>query len=175
VQDHHGYHSAMHPPSAPRYRLVLAKEDFKFSAAHFTLLPESRAELLHGHNYRVQLELIGTELDQDGLLIDVERLKKSLRAACARLDSRTLLPAESTRLDWREAGTEIEVHLDERRYLIPRGDVLMLPLANTSMELLAGMLWRELIPQLAGGRIEWFSVSVEEAAGQRCCYEGPVG
>ena len=165
----------MHPPSAARFRLVLAKEDFKFSAAHFTLLPEFRSELLHGHNYRVRLELVGAGLDEEGLLIDVERLKKHVRAACARLDSRTLLPAQSTRLEWREVGAEIEVRLGERRYLIPQADVLMLPLVNTSMELLAGMLWRELLPRVAGGRIEWFCVSVEEAAGQRCSYEGAVG
>src|ERR1700733_13558481 len=35
-----------------RYRMVLAKEDFKFSSAHFTLFADGSAELLHGHNYR---------------------------------------------------------------------------------------------------------------------------
>jgi hypothetical protein len=36
-------------PSQPRYRIVLEKEDFKFSAAHFTLFADGGAELLHGH------------------------------------------------------------------------------------------------------------------------------
>ena len=158
-----------------RYRLVLAKEDFKFSAAHFTLLPDGHAELLHGHNYRVRLELCGTRLDDNGLLVDVERLKREVRASCRRLDSRTLLPAESPRLQWRRLGEDVEVELGPRRYRLPAADVLLLPLANTSMELLAGMIWRELAPHLAGTAIELFAVSVEEAAGQRCTYEDRVG
>src|SRR5262249_36641926 len=72
--------------SAPRYRMVLAKEDFKFAAAHFTLLPGGAAELLHGHNYRVRVALTGGELDGDGLLVDLERFKRALRALCRRFD-----------------------------------------------------------------------------------------
>ena len=57
---------ASYNPPMPRFRIVLAKEDFKFSAAHFTLFPGGRAELLHGHNYRVRVELAGSELDEEG-------------------------------------------------------------------------------------------------------------
>jgi 6-pyruvoyltetrahydropterin/6-carboxytetrahydropterin synthase len=161
----------MSEPAGSRYRLVLAKEDFKFAAAHFTLLPDAQAELLHGHNYRVRLEIGGTSLDDDGLLLNVERLKREVRAQCAKLDTRTLLPAESSRLAWRRLGDEIEVRLGERRYLLPAADVLLLPLANTSMELLARLLWRALAPHLAGSAIKLLVVSVEEAAGQSCSYE----
>src|SRR5215207_3131678 len=87
----------------PRFRIVLAKEDFKFSAAHFTLFSGGRAELLHGHNYRVQVELSGSELDEEGLLVDLESFKKRLRGICAGLDSRTLRPGGGPRLDWRRA------------------------------------------------------------------------
>src|SRR5437763_1287853 len=97
-----------------RYRMLLAKEEFKFSAAHFTLLPDGRAELLHGHNYRVQVALAGGGLDAEGLLVDIETFKKELRRECARLDSRTLLPAESGRLDWTREGDAVEVRCGER-------------------------------------------------------------
>ncbi|MES1244777.1 MAG: 6-carboxytetrahydropterin synthase [Acidobacteriota bacterium] len=156
----------------PRFRIVLAKEDFKFSAAHFTLFSEGRAELLHGHNYRVRVELSGDGLDEEGLLVDLEVFKKRLRAVCAGLDSRTLLPGESPRLDWNRDGGSIEVRCGERSYRFPEEDTLVLPLANTSMELLARMIWQDLAQGLAGTRVDALAVSVEESAGQRCWYEG---
>lgn len=161
--------------STPRFRLVLAKEDFKFSAAHFTLFPGGRAELLHGHNYRVRVELSGDGLDEEGLLVDLESFKKRLRAVCAGLDSRTLLPGESNRLDWSRDNSSIEVRCGERIYRFPEEDTLVLPLVNTSMELLARMIWEDLAAGLAGTRVNALAVSVEESAGQRCWYEGGVG
>jgi 6-pyruvoyltetrahydropterin/6-carboxytetrahydropterin synthase len=154
-----------------RYRVVLAKEDFKFSAAHFTLFGDGRAELLHGHNYRVRVELAGGDLDGEGLLVDIESFKRALRALCAGLDSRTLIPGESARLQWAREGDAVAVRFGERDYRFPAADTLVLPLANTSIELLARMLWRGLAPHLAGTRVEALAVSVEETAGQECWYE----
>jgi 6-pyruvoyltetrahydropterin/6-carboxytetrahydropterin synthase len=161
-------------PDRPPYRLVLAKEDFKFSSAHFTLFSAERAELFHGHNYRVRLELAGSELDAWGLLVDLEAVKKVVRGLCRKLDSRTLLPAESPGLIWSREGDEIEVRFGERRYLFPASDVLLLPLANTSIELLARLFWHDLSLTLGGSRIEVLAVSVEETAGQSCCYEAAL-
>lgn len=155
----------------PRFRIVLAKEDFKFSAAHFTLFSGGRAELLHGHNYRVRVELAGNDLDEEGLLVDLESFKKELRKICAGLDSRTLLPGETTRLDWSREDGAIEVRCGERLYRFPADDTLVLPLANTSMELLARMIWRDLAGSLEGSRVDQMAVSVEESSGQRCWYE----
>jgi 6-pyruvoyltetrahydropterin/6-carboxytetrahydropterin synthase len=158
-------------PAPPRYRLVLAKEDFKFSAAHFTLFGGGRAELLHGHNYRVTLELAGSEVDELGLLADLERTKAAVRRLCARLDSRTLLPAAGPGVAWSRQGGEVEITFGPRRYRFPEEDVLALPLANTSIELLARMLWEDLAEELRGSRVDFLAVSVEESAGQRCVYE----
>ena len=157
-----------------RFRMVLAKEDFKFSAAHFTLFGDGRAELLHGHNYRVRAELGGEELDGDGLLVDIERFKRELRALCARLDSRTLIPTMSPRLEWTREGDSIEVRFGARTYRLPVEDTLLLPLANTSIELLAKMLWEGLAAELRGTRVDFLAVSVEESAGQRCVYEASL-
>lgn len=157
-----------------RFRLVLAKEDFKFSAAHFTLFTGGQAELLHGHNYRVRVELSGSELDEEGLLFDLDSFKKTLRAICARLDSRTLLPGEASRLVWSRDGGSVEVRCGQRIYRFPEEDTLVLPLANTSMELLAQMIWKELAAGLAGSRVDALAVSVEESAGQSCWVEGSL-
>ena len=158
----------------PRYRMVLAKEDFKFSSAHFTLFGEGRAELLHGHNYRVKVELSGEDLDAEGLLVDIESFKRTLRGLCARLDSRTLIPGESPRLQWTREGEAIAVRCGERAYRFPAEDTLVLPLANTSIELLARMFWHDLAPCLAGSGVDVLAVAVEETAGQQCWYEAEL-
>src|SRR5262245_65875490 len=123
----------------PRYRIDLAKEDFKFSSAHFTLFADGRAELLHGHNYRVRVELAGGDLDGEGLLVDIESFKREVRRLCSSLDSRTLIPGESRRLTASRNGQAIDVRCGERAYRFPAEDTLLLPLANTSIELLARM------------------------------------
>src|SRR5512134_2574429 len=133
-----------------RYRIVLAKEDFKFSSAHFTLFADGRAELLHGHNYRVRVELSGERLDDEGLLVDLDHVKRCVRAFCARLDSRTLVPTESRRLSWARRDGGVEVRLGERSYRFPEAATLLLDVPNTSIELLAKLLWTDLAPRLAG-------------------------
>jgi 6-pyruvoyltetrahydropterin/6-carboxytetrahydropterin synthase len=157
--------------SSPRFRLVLAKENFKFSVAHFTLFSPADAELLHGHNYRVCVELVGEELNDLGLLADVDRIKREIRRLCATLDSRTLIPAESPLLRVEQGDGGVEVAYNGRRYRFPQEDVLLLPLANSSMELLARYLWQGLEPTVAGMGLREMSVAVEESAGQRCVYE----
>ena len=155
----------------PRFRIVLAKEDFKFACAHFTVFTEGRAELLHGHNYRVAVEVAGDRLGEHGLLVDIERLKAEIRRLCAELDSRTLVPAACPLVAVAEADGEVEIRFGARRYVVPADDALILPLANTTMELLAELLWGRLAPAVAGPAVDTLVVSVEESSGQRCAYE----
>ena len=151
-----------------RFRLVLAKEDFKFSVAHFTVFSAEEAELLHGHNYRVAVEIAGPGVGELGLLADVAALKAEIRRLCGELDSRTLLPTESPLVEVERRGGEVEVRYCDRTYLLPAADVVLLPLANTSMELLARLLWQRLAPSLAGTAADTLAVSVGETDGQRC-------
>ena len=71
------------------YEIVLAKEDFKFSVAHFTIFGPHRAERLHGHNYRVRVRASGPHLDEYGLLADIGPLKARIRESCGELDEKT--------------------------------------------------------------------------------------
>ncbi len=157
-----------------RFRLVLAKEDFKFSVAHFTVFSADHAELLHGHNYRVAVEIAGPALSELGLLADVAALKAEIRRLCGELDSRTLLPTESPLVQVERRGGEVEVRYRDRTYRLPAADVVLLPLANTSMELFARLLWQRLAPSLAGTAADTLAVSVGETDGQRCEYSAPL-
>ena len=160
---------------SPAWTLALAKEDFKFSVAHFTLFDPESAETLHGHNYRVEIELTGAELDAAGLLVDVDELKRAARALCARLDDRVLLPEASPWLEIRRDGGDVVCRFGPRTYRFPAGEVALLPLANTSMELLARWFWEGLAPGLPAGRVTRLAVAVEETSGQACRYAAPVG
>src|SRR6185295_3891041 len=119
----------------PRYRIALEKEDFKFSAAHFTLFLDREAELLHGHNYRVRVGIAGSRLDDLGLLVDLDDAKRKIRALCAGLDTRLLLPESgNAQLTIERRDGEVEVRWRERRYLFPTEDVVFLPMVNVSIE-----------------------------------------
>ena len=158
----------------PTFTLRLAKQDFKFSVAHFTLFGEGRAEPLHGHNYRLALELEGAALDEVGLLADCERFKRAARAVCATLDDKVLLPAASPLVGIVVEEGSTVVSFAERLYRIPEDETLRLPLANVSMELLARWAWESVAHEAAGTAVEWLTVEVEETPGQLCRYRAPI-
>ena len=65
--------------------LYIDKESHKFSAAHYTIFSAEERERLHGHNYRVAVE-IEAPLDPDGLVVDFIQVKPYIRAICDELD-----------------------------------------------------------------------------------------
>ncbi len=164
----------MSTSQAGAYTIELAKPDFKFAAAHFTLLSDGESERLHGHNYRLRVRLHGARLDEQGLLCDVKAVKQRIRALCAELDERTLIPERSARLEIERAGECVEVRCGARHYRFPTEDVKLLPLTNISIEELARLLWEKLAPALAGAALTHLSVEVEESKGQRCRYHAAL-
>jgi 6-pyruvoyltetrahydropterin/6-carboxytetrahydropterin synthase len=159
----------------PGWSLRLAKEDFKFSVAHFTLFGPAKAETLHGHNYRISLEIEGDELDEAGLLADTDALKRRLREICAELDDKVLLPERSPWLEIRAEAEAVECRFGERLYRFPAAEVVLLPLVNTSMELLARWTWRAVAGDLASPRLRWLTVEIGETPGQASRYGAPLG
>ena len=157
------------------FEIRLAKQDFKFSAAHFTLFPDGSAELLHGHDYRVRVALRGGGLDEHGLLTDLAGVKEKIRTICGELDEHTLIPEKSPLLELRASDDQIEIYLGERNYRLPRSDVALLPLSNITIELLARLVWERLAAALDRSAIEWLEVEVEETAGQGCAYAASLG
>lgn len=158
-----------------RWSIEVDKQDFRFSAAHFLIFPDGSAERLHGHNYRVFVE-VEAELDEHGLVIDFQRIKPCVRTLLAGLDERLLLPGEHRELTVERLADEdaVEVRYRERRYVVPAAEVRVLPVNNTSTENLAALIGRELgelLPrEFEGVRVERLRVAVEETPGQRGVY-----
>ena len=59
-----------------------------FAAGHALRGYGGKCENVHGHNYRVQLTIVGPELDQIGLLVDFVEVKRLIRGIVDRLDHR---------------------------------------------------------------------------------------
>ena len=127
------------PSSSPLASIELAKESFHFSAAHFTLFSPTSRERLHGHNYSVRCR-IECVTGAAGLAFDYTDLKQRLKDLCAELDEYTLMPANCPWLDVREQDGQVVIVFDGDEFRFPAGDVRLLPIANITLEALAGYL-----------------------------------
>jgi len=150
------------------FRVRLQKESLVFSAAHFITFAENICERLHGHNYGVEVEVMG-RLDENHYVVDFVALRDRLQEMVARLDHHVLLPTEHAQIKVRVEGTEVEATFEDRRWVFPLDDCVLLPVANTTAELLAAYLGRELwtwLGQHSADRIHGLRVAVDENHGQ---------
>ena len=149
------------------YKIVVEKDYLVFACGHFITYTDT-CETLHGHNYRARVELEG-ELGENGYVWDFVSLKRLMRRLVDELDHRMLLPLQNTALRLSEQGDGIEVLYKDARYVFPKRDVVLLPIQNTTAEMLARYLAgrvREELRREEGGRIHALVVEVEESFGQ---------
>jgi len=157
-----------------RWSIDIHKENFRFSAAHFLIFPDGSAERLHGHNYRVFVE-VDAALSRHGLVIDFKRVKPLVRQMVDELDEHWLVPGqhEVLRVSPMPDG-RVEVRYRDRSYAVPASDVLVLPINNVSAENLATHLGRELHRRLEAAFddvvVHTLRLAVEETSGQRGVY-----
>src|SRR3954468_16966171 len=121
------------------YRVRLEKEYHVFSAAHFITFNGNICERLHGHNYRVACEIEGP-LDENHYVIDFIAVRDELKKLTDELDHHMLLPTSHPAIRVAAGEKEVEVTFEDRRWVFPRGDCVLLPVANTTAELLARYL-----------------------------------
>lgn len=150
-----------------RYHVRLARADLMFSAAHFITFA-GQCEQLHGHNYRVAAEVHGP-LDANHYVVDFVALAEMLRQFLAELDHRVLLPTQHPEIRVVADANEVRAEFQDRRWVFPRGDCALLPVANTTAELLArhlASLLAERLENRLGLRPDRLVVEVHESPGQ---------
>jgi len=156
-----------------QFHVSLEKDNLVFSSAHFITFNGNVCEQLHGHNYRVKCKVFGP-LDENGYVIDFIALRDSLMDIIATLDHRMLLPTEHPTirlsLDQPNKG-EVLVNFEQKRWVFPTEDCVLLPITNTTAELLAQHIGQQLIASLkqsanANCSITSLEVSVDENRGQ---------
>jgi len=158
------------PNPRESWSISVEKDYLKFSAAHFLIFPDGTAERLHGHNYKVFVDL-HTALDEHGLVVNFKEIKPLVRQLCDELDEHLLIPGEHPVLTAEVQGEHYEIRYRERFYLVPREEVIVLPIGNSSAENLAAWFGRTLRERMRGTWpdlvVRELSVGVEETPGQR--------
>lgn len=135
--------------SRGRFRLHVVTEPDRLYCAHMTVYPNGRKERLHGHNFQVFLAI---DLASGGFaeMIDLDVARDALAAICAEWKERLVLPARNRFLEIVRDDTELEFRLCGDRYVVPRGDVALLPIENASVEGLAEHVAARLGAAMAG-------------------------
>ncbi|MCS7167172.1 MAG: 6-carboxytetrahydropterin synthase [Gemmatales bacterium] len=153
------------------FRVRVEKEQFIFCAAHFITYEGDKCERLHGHNYRVAVEVTGP-LDENAYVFDFIALKHLVRALTDELDHRMLVPMHNPYFRLEADEREVVLRYRERWWRFPREDCVLLPISNTTAELLAQYLARRIRERLAEQNYfpEVLCVEVEEAPGQTAIY-----
>ncbi|NMC20384.1 MAG: 6-pyruvoyl tetrahydropterin synthase family protein, partial [Thermogutta sp.] len=125
--------------SAPSATIKVASPHFRFSAAHFVYFDDGTCEPLHGHDYRVVVELTGRP-SPAGLLLDFLHLEQIVREILLPLDHRVLIPGDSSWIRVSEKDGEVHLLSAGKRRCLPREDCCFLPVPNTTAEHLVAYL-----------------------------------
>ncbi len=152
-----------------RTTLHLAKQNFKFSSGHFLIFDDQNAEKLHGHNYRVRVDVrasSGADFSKSGYLVDFRKLKDVIKAQLDQWDEHVLLPAKQKDMKIESRGSNYDVNFRERFYSFPQNEVVLLPVTNTSVEQLSRLLAESFYQSFKKYQIEAVGVWVEETPGQ---------
>jgi 6-pyruvoyltetrahydropterin/6-carboxytetrahydropterin synthase len=156
------------------FSVSVAKDYLVFASAHFITFAGHRCEGLHGHNYRARVTVEG-QLDQETWFVfDFVVLKRLMRELCDQIDHKVLLPLENPKIQVTEEGDAVKVAYEGKpRYQFPRADCSLLPVPNTTVEMLAELLATRLRAELErmGARgLTVIEMEVEENFGQSAVY-----
>lgn len=149
--------------------LHLAKQNMKFSAAHFLIFDEKHAERLHGHNYIVKVDIESPseeELSTKGYFVDFSVFKKHIKSRLDQWDEYTLLPERHPDMKFKKTEKSLEVTFRDRFYVFPLSEVILLPVTNTSVEQLSRLLAEDFQKEFKKYGVLAVRVYVEESAGQ---------
>ena len=152
------------------FRVAVAKESLSFSSAHFITLAGHKCESLHGHNYRIGVTIEGGVDPECAFVVDFAVVKEIVRPLAKAMDHKVLLPTNNPKLVLTQEGeSTIVEYLGARRFVFPTSNVALLPITNTTAEMIAEYLAREIRAALQGRGLpllEAIEVEVEESFGQ---------
>jgi 6-pyruvoyltetrahydropterin/6-carboxytetrahydropterin synthase len=156
------------------FRVQVSKDYLVFASAHFITFKGHQCETLHGHNYRVGVAVEGT-LDSETLFVlDFSILKQIIRQLVDRIDHKVLLPTLNPKLSFREENERVSVdYFGQPTYVFPKRDCALLPIPNSTAEMLAQYLGAQVREELANGgytHLTSLELEVEENYGQSATY-----
>jgi len=148
--------------------IELKKEHFKFSSGHFTIFSDTERENLHGHNFQVQV-CFNAEVDENGIAVDYGILKRKIEELCQQLNEHFLLPANSPYLEIEISDEYIFAVFNKERIPFLKRDVLILPVANVTLEELSNWFLSQFLEDqslIEGVRVREIKVMAFSGPGQ---------
>ena len=134
-------------------------------AAHF-IPGHPKCGRLHGHTYKVSIVLEGeVPLGHPAYLIDFAEIKKIV----FELDHRLLLPGHHAKLALSQ-GEQLHVDIGEYCISMPINDAVILPIRETSSELISQYLARKLFDSKGSGYFSYVEVKVSETPNTSAVY-----
>lgn len=169
------------------FEVYVAKQNFKFHAAHFVAFRGFR-ERLHGHNYQLAVRLIGSRhICNDGYVLDYGDVKRLARKVCKSLDEHFLCPMYSdvmkitqTQTFNEDCGGSIEIECEDgAKFVFPKKDCVLLPIVHATTEELAIYIWGRLLSELdtkmiLDRGIHTMEITVAEATGQEAVFRREI-
>ena len=148
--------------------LEVHKEEFSFSAGHFTIFSATDREHLHSNNYYVSVAF-EFKIEHNGLSFDYRHYKKKILSLCEQLDRRFLLAGQSPYLQLEEDGDYCYAYFDNKKLPFLKEDVVVLPLTNITIEELSYWFLQKLLgdkSELTQHAIQSIQVKVYNGPGQ---------
>lgn len=148
------------------------KNNIRFSSAHM-IFDHDKCGFLHGHTYAIHLKVFG-EKDKNGFIIDFSILKSALKKIADQLDHRVLIPEKNDFVTINN--NEIEICHEEKKYILPKMDCVILPIKSSTVENLSEYLLENLLSQLTITKnIKKICLGLDEGFGQGTVVEKIVG
>jgi 6-pyruvoyltetrahydropterin/6-carboxytetrahydropterin synthase len=156
------------------FRVQVSKDYLVFASAHFITFRGHQCETLHGHNYRVAVAVEGSVDSECLFVLDFSVLKQITRRLVDAIDHKVLLPTLNPKLAYKEEGNRVTVeYFGEPTYVFPRRDCALIPILNSTAEMLAQYLGVQVRQELAAGgyrHLTLLELEVEENYGQSATY-----
>jgi 6-pyruvoyltetrahydropterin/6-carboxytetrahydropterin synthase len=157
-----------------KFRVEVSKDYLVFASAHFITFRGHQCESLHGHNYRVGIAVEGSVDSECMFVLDFSVLKRMVRQLVDQIDHKVILPTENPKLSYREQDGMLQVdYFGKPAYVFPRSDCALLPIPNSTAEMLAQYLGgnvRRLLESEGYAHLTLLELEVEENFGQSATY-----
>lgn len=162
-----------------RFRVQVSKDYLVFASAHFITFRGHQCETLHGHNYRVGVAVEGSVDAEAFFVLDFSILKQITRRFVDEIDHKVLLPTQNPKLSYHEDGDRLRVdYFGRPTYVFPTRDCALLPIQNSTAEMLAQYLGAQVRDELGRSghtHLTLLELEVEENYGQSATYRETLG
>jgi len=172
-----------------RFSVIINRDTLRFSASHWvkyspTVIEQDHdggiairrenttlVEPLHGHTFRVKLEISG-DLDEFGCVIDFVLVEQIMVKILHHYEHKILIPANDPDLILRDDGHQIKIGVLNSAWEFPAKDVKFLPAKNASTESIASIILAEFVAVMQKNNIlpppysdNQFILTLEEDSG----------